>query len=194
MRLVKELLNGVFVLSTPRFLDNRGSFAVTFEAGAAADLGLPGHFVQDNLSVSSEPGTLRGIHLQLPPFSQGKLVRVLRGSIADVAVDLRPDSPTFGHHEVIELTAESGEQAWIPAGFGHAFCTLEPDTEVFYKVDAPYAPAAERTLAWNDPDVAVVWPLADEPILSDKDAAGLSLAEIMDAMAGSGGPGPSSGR
>jgi len=111
---------------------------------------------------------------------------VLRGSIADVAVDLRPGSPSFGHHEVIEVTAESGEQVWVPPGFGHAFCTLEPDTEVFYKVDAPYAPAAERTLAWNDPEVAVVWPLSDEPVLSDKDAAGLSFAEIMAAIAGSG--------
>lgn len=190
MRLVKELLNGVFVLSTPRFFDNRGSFAVTFEAGAAADVGIPDHFVQDNLSVSAQPGTIRGIHLQLPPYSQGKLVRVLRGSIADVAVDLRPDSPTFGHHEVIELSAESGEQAWIPPGFGHGFCTLEPDTEVFYKVDAPYAPAAERTLAWNDPEVAVVWPLAGDPVLSDKDAVGLSFDEIMAAIAGSDRQGP----
>lgn len=185
MRLVKELLNGVFVLVSPRYLDNRGSFAVTFEVDAAAELGIPGHFVQDNLSLSCEAETIRGIHLQLPPHAQGKLVRVQRGSIADVVVDLRAGSPTFGQHELIELTAESGEQVWIPPGFGHAFCTLQPDTEVFYKVDAPYAPAAERTLAWNDPSLSVVWPLSGDPVLSDKDAAGLSFDEVVAAMAAS---------
>lgn len=184
VQLVRGVLNGVIVVSVPRFEDNRGSFMVTFEEKAEAQLGLPTHFVQDNLSVSAHVGTIRGIHLQLPPFAQGKLVRVQRGRIVDLVVDLRPSSPSFGQHELIELSAETGHLLWVPPGFGHGFCTLEPATEVSYKVDAAYAPAAERTLAWDDPTVGVAWPVGpDGPVLSDKDARGLSFAEVVDELA-----------
>ena len=184
VHLVKGVLNGVIVASTPRFADNRGAFTVTFEEKAAAGLGVPTHFVQDNLSVSDRPGTIRGIHLQLPPYAQGKLVRVLRGRIADLVVDLRPTSPSYRRHELIELGAAGGEVLWVPPGFGHGFCTLEPDTEVFYKVDAPYAPSAERTLAWDDPTVGVPWPVLDvtpdgRPTLSDRDRTNPTLADLV---------------
>lgn len=180
MRPLKELLNGAVLISTPRFGDDRGEFMVTYESDQAAALGLVEPFVQDNQSVSTHANTLRGIHLQLAPFEQGKLVRVLRGSILDVIVDLRPGSESHGEHESIELQAGSGEQLWVPRGFGHGFCTLEPDTEVFYKVDNTYNPAAERTLAWDDPTLGIEWPVDHGgPVLSDKDAVGLSFAEIV---------------
>lgn len=180
MKETTPVLNGAFVLTTPSFGDDRGSFTVTYERSQAEAVGLTKPFVQDNHSISAPVHTLRGIHLQLPPFAQGKLVRVLRGRILDVVVDLRPDSPTRGEHAAVELAAGSGEQLWVPAGFGHAFCTLEPDTEVFYKVDAAYAPDHERSLAWDDPALGIEWP-ADmtEPVLSAKDAVGSDLATIL---------------
>jgi dTDP-4-dehydrorhamnose 3,5-epimerase len=183
MKILATHLNDVLELSTPRFADDRGSFAVTFEAGAAQELGLPTVFVQDNHSVSVPVGTLRGLHLQLPPCAQGKLVRVVRGRVIDVVVDLRPGSPTRGRHAAIELDAERGNQLWVPRGFAHGFCTTEPETEVIYKVDAPYAPVAERTLAWNDPTLGIDWPVDEASVtLAAKDAAGLSLQEIIEEI------------
>ena len=183
MRTVSQLLGGALVVAHPSFADDRGAFAVPFEADAAAAAGLPSRFVQDNHSVSYKAGTIRGIHLQLPPNEQGKLVRVLRGRIFDVVVDLRTDSPTKGQHASVELGADDENLLWVPAGFGHAFCTLEPDTEVFYKVDAPYAPSAEVSIAWNDPELGIDWPLdQQQPVLSAKDAVGLSLTEALVAI------------
>ena len=183
MRSIENLLGGVALIESRRFADARGSFTVLWEERASEAVGLPTRFVQDNCSLSTGIGTVRGLHLQLPPHQQGKLVRVVAGCIVDVFVDLRPGSPTHGHHGMIELSAGDGRQLWIPPGFAHGFCTLEPDTEVFYKVDAAYMPAAERTLAWNDPALGIEWPVDPASVvLSDKDAAGWSLPEIVGAI------------
>lgn len=185
MKILATHLNDVLELSTPRFGDDRGSFAVTFEVGAAEAVGVPTVFVQDNHSVSAPVGTLRGLHLQLPPFAQGKLVRVVKGRILDVVVDLRPGSPRRGEHAVIQLDADAGNQVWVPRGFAHGFCTTEPDTEVVYKVDARYAPEAERSLAWNDPTIGIDWPVTEaEVTLADKDRNGLSYQEIINEIDG----------
>jgi len=187
LRTVSQLLGEALVVAFPRFTDDRGAFAVPYEAKAAADVGLPSRFVQDNHSLSHRAGTIRGIHLQLPPHEQGKLVRVLRGRVVDVVVDLRPDSPTVGRHETIELAGDDELAIWIPPGFGHAFCTLEADSEVFYKVDAPYQPSAELTIAWDDPTLAIDWPVtAADVVLSGKDRHGVSLADALNAIKGSG--------
>lgn len=183
MKVVATYLGDVLELSTPCFGDDRGSFAVTFEVGAAASVGMIEPFVQDNHSVSVPVGTLRGMHLQLAPHSQGKLVRVVTGRILDVVVDLRPGSPTRGEHASIELDAVTGNQLWVPRGFGHGFCTLEPDTEVIYKVDNAYTPAAERSLAWNDPTVGIKWPVTEETVtLAAKDREGQSYQQIIDEI------------
>jgi dTDP-4-dehydrorhamnose 3,5-epimerase len=167
-----------------RFEDPRGSFAVTFQADVAQAAGLTRSFVQDNRSLSRPVGTVRGLHLQLPPWEQGKLVEVLRGRIVDVFVDLRPGSATQGHHGSVELCGDDARHLWVPPGFAHGFCTLEPDTEVAYKVDAPYRPEAEWTLAWDDPTLAIDWPVdRDRAVLSDKDGDGHPLAETVAAIA-----------
>lgn len=168
-------------LITPRrFGDDRGWFVETFSARRWAEAGIVGDFLQDNHSYSRDAGTLRGLHFQTPPFAQGKLVRCVRGAIWDVAVDLRRGSPTYGRHVAAELTAETGTQIWVPAGFAHGFVTLQPDTEVEYKVTAYYAPDNDAGLAWNDPDLAIPWPLpkGGGPVLSGKDAKLGRLADF----------------
>lgn len=186
MKLVRELLAGAKVLAMPRFEDDRGSFSVPFEQTAARHAGLPDRFVQDNHSISKLPGTIRGIHLQLPPYEQGKLVRVLRGRVFDVVVDLRPDSPTVGRWTSVEL-ASGPQQLWIPPGLGHGFCTLEPDTEVFYKVDSPYKPSHELSLRWDDPELGIDWGFdPDQVVLSDKDARGMGLTRVLEAIESAG--------
>lgn len=161
------------VLVTPRRRgDRRGFFAETWNAARFAENGIDGPFVQDNHSLSAARGTLRGLHCQIFSSTQGKLVRVIRGAIWDVAVDLRVGSPSYGKHVAAELSAANFTQLWIPPGFLHGFCTLEPDTEVVYKVShAGYDPAAERGVIWNDPHLALPWPaVADPATLSVKDA------------------------
>ncbi len=161
---------GVMLLTPTQFNDARGKFVETWQAARFTEFGIPGPFVQDNHSVSVHAGTVRGLHLQLPPFEQGKLVRVVRGRIWDVAVDVRPGSPTFGRHAAAELSAENWRQLWIPAGFLHGFCTLEPDTEVVYKVTAAYDRGSERGVIWNDPQLALPWPVKPgDVLLSEKD-------------------------
>jgi dTDP-4-dehydrorhamnose 3,5-epimerase len=160
----------IILVRPNRFGDARGWFSETYSRERYAALGIDCLFVQDNHSMSREPGVLRGLHWQAPPHGQAKLVRCVRGAIWDVAVDARRGSPTFGRWVSAELTADNGHQLFVPVGFAHGFVTLAPDSEVEYKVSASYAPASEGGVLWNDPDLALPWPLpAGGPILSPKD-------------------------
>ncbi len=150
--------------------DSRGFFSETYNGRDLEAVGITTVFVQDNHSLSGPRGTVRGLHYQLPPFAQDKLLRVVRGSVMDVAVDLRRGSPTFGHHVSVVISAEDWTQVLVPAGFAHGFCTLEPDTEVIYKVSDYYAPDHDRGILWNDPDLGIEWPVGTEDaLLSEKD-------------------------
>jgi len=163
-------ISGVLLLKSRYFHDARGYFVETFNARAADAAGLTAQFVQDNQALSLKRGTVRALHFQIPPRAQAKLVRVLRGSIYDVAVDLRSGSPSYGRWVAVTLSAQSGEQIFVPRGFAHGYCTLEDNTEVAYKVDDYYAPDCERGLLWNDPALGIAWPVAAaEAVLSDKD-------------------------
>ena len=163
-------IEAVKILEPRRFADSRGYFCETWNKARLASLGIDFDFVQDNESASTLVGTVRGLHLQKPPSGQVKLVRVLRGCILDVAVDLRRSSPTYGRHVAVELSGQNGRQLLIPIGFAHGFCTLEPDTLISYKVSAPYVPRDDLGLAWDDPDLAIAWPVAHgAALLSDKD-------------------------
>lgn len=168
---IEELpLPGAFVLTPKRFGDERGFFSETFSARAFEEVAPGVTFIQDNHSLSRDVGVLRGLHFQLPPHAQGKLVRVPKGRVVDVIVDLRIGSPTYGQHASVELSSDNWKQLWVPAGFAHAFCTLEPDTEFCYKVTSFYAPESDSGLAFDDPDLAIEWPFPPEDlILSDKD-------------------------
>ncbi|WP_309091628.1 dTDP-4-dehydrorhamnose 3,5-epimerase [Phenylobacterium sp.] len=149
----------VLFLRPRRFSDDRGWFSETYSERREASLGLRTRFVQDNQSFSAAAGTIRGLHYQRPPRAQAKLVRCLRGSIMDYAVDIRQGSPTYGQHVGARLTAAGGEQLYIPIGFAHGFITLEPEVEVAYKVSDFYAPECEDGVIWNDPEVGIDWPL-----------------------------------
>jgi dTDP-4-dehydrorhamnose 3,5-epimerase len=150
--------------------DARGFFSETFSARALAEAGISSPFVQDNHSLSVAKGVVRGLHFQIPPYAQGKLVRVTRGAIFDVAVDIRAGSPTFGRYVAEILSAENWHQLWVPKGFAHGYCTLEPDTEVVYKVTEYYAPQHDRGISWDDPAIAIRWPVdAESAVLSEKD-------------------------
>lgn len=171
MQAVELDIAGVWLITPKRHEDRRGSFTETYSSRALAELGIDCVFVQDNQSHSRAAGTLRGLHFQRPPKAQGKLVRVLRGRILDVCVDLRRSSPHFGGHVAAELSAREGNQIFVPAGFAHGFCTLEPDTEIAYKVDEHYAPDHDDGIAWNDPALAIDWPVTEADIvISPKDA------------------------
>jgi dTDP-4-dehydrorhamnose 3,5-epimerase len=159
------------LLKPRRFSDPRGYFVEIYNERVFAAAGITTKFVQDNQSYSAAKGTVRGLHFQLPPAAQAKLVRVLQGSVYDVAIDLRAGSPTYGESDGATLTADGGEQLFVPRGFAHGFCTLEPGTMVAYKVDEFYAPASDSGFIWNDPALAVPWPVgAADAVLSDKDA------------------------
>lgn len=175
-----EFCLSVLLVRPRRFRDARGWFSESWNAARFAQWGIDVSFVQDNHSYSAPAFTLRGLHFQTPPFAQAKLVRCTRGTIYDVAVDIRPDSPTYRQWVAAELSAEAGDQLFIPAGYAHAFLTLTPDCEVMYKVDAPYAPDADGGIRWDDPDLAIDWPLpaGTAPLLSDKDAALPPLAAL----------------
>lgn len=166
------------VLIPRRFEDERGWFSETWNRSRLEQAGIDHDFCQDNHSLSRPAGTLRGMHFQTPPFAQTKLVRCLRGRIFDVVVDVRRASPTFGQWLGIELSADSGKQLLIPAGYAHGFQTLEPDCEIAYKVDAPYSAACDSGFAWDDLAVAIDWPLHGTPVLSDKDRALPPLAQL----------------
>lgn len=177
MNVIETASPGVLIIEPRVFGDQRGFFMETWNAAGFAAAGLNLSFVQDNHS-RSQKGVLRGLHFQ-NPGPQGKLVRVTNGAVFDVAVDLRQSSPHFGKWVGVELSAANKRMFWVPEGFAHGFLTLEDDTDFLYKCTAPYAPQSEQTLAWDDPAVSIEWPVAGlDPIISEKDARGLSLAHV----------------
>lgn len=164
------LIPEVIVIRSRKFEDRRGYFTETWSQDVSRALGVTGQFVQDNESCSRQAGTLRGLHFQRQPFEQAKLLRVLTGAVYDVVVDLRPGSPTFRSWCTATLHAGNAEQLYVPRGFAHGFVTLEPNTIVAYKVDAPYAPRSEAGIRWDDPTLAIDWPVEPENvILSERD-------------------------
>jgi dTDP-4-dehydrorhamnose 3,5-epimerase len=167
-------------LYTPKvFADARGWFREVYSQRALAPQLGDAAFVQDNHSASTAAGTIRGLHFQSPPMAQDKLVRVLRGSILDVAVDIRRTSPSYGRHVAAKLDAKAGRQIFVPKGFAHGFVTLEPDTEVFYKVTAYYSAEHDRGMLWNDPNLAINWGVAaQQAVVSDKDKALPRFADL----------------
>ena len=168
----------VKLLRPKKFGDHRGFFSETYSKRAFEAAGLPLEFVQDNQSLSAEVGTVRGLHYQLAPFAQDKLLRVVRGAVFDVAVDIRRGSPTFGQHVSAIISAAEWNQILVPVGFAHGFCTLEPDTEVIYKVTNFYSPEHDRGILWNDPALGIEWPVAAAAArLSDKDHNNPCLAQ-----------------
>jgi dTDP-4-dehydrorhamnose 3,5-epimerase len=176
MKVRETPLGGLLVLTPQIFKDSRGEFSESFNLRKIEQAGLPGVWVQDNFSLSKK-NVLRGIHYQITQ-PQGKLVRVTHGAVLDVAVDLRRSSETFGQHFAIELSGESGDMLWIPAGFGHAFLALTDQVGFAYKVTDYYSPSGERTIVWNDPEIGIPWPVDPATaIVSDKDRAGSLLRD-----------------
>ena len=176
MKIETTALPGVLLLTPAIYRDERGAFSETFNLRRMVEAGLPANWVQDNFSLSKKD-VLRGIHYQIVQ-PQGKLVRVTHGAVLDVAVDLRRNSPAFGRHVAVELSGENGRMLWIPEGFGHAFLVLSDVAGFAYKVTDYYAPGGDRTILWNDPDLAIHWPLAGtQPIVSDKDRKGAALRD-----------------
>ena len=181
LRFEPTRLPDVILVVPPRFGDERGYFCETYHRGKFDEGGIGVEFVQDNQSFSRPAGTLRGLHYQLPPRAQDKLVRCLKGRILDVAVDIRRGSPTFGQHVAVELTADGGEQLFVPKGFAHGFATLEPECVVAYKCSDAYSPQHERGVAWDDPALEIDWQVdAASCLLSAKDRDNPVLAEQPD--------------
>ena len=174
-----QAIPDVVLVRPATFGDARGWFRETYSRNRYEAAGIAGEFVQDNHSYSAPANTVRGLHFQRRPQPQGKLVRVLRGRIFDVAVDIRRGSPTYGRHVAVELSAAGGEQLWVPVGFAHGFCTLEPDCEVAYKVTAYYSAEHDAGISWIDPDLGIAWPCTpEEAALSAKDTAAPRLRDI----------------
>lgn len=169
MEFQETSLKGAYIIKPKVFQDERGFFLESYSKKVFAEHGIDAEFVQDNHSLSVKKGVLRGLHFQLPPNEQAKLVRVTRGKVYDVVVDIRKNSPTYGKWEGFEISAETFEMLFIPRGFAHAFLTLEDNTEFMYKVDNFYAPGSDSGIIWNDPDLNIDWPIKD-PTLSEKDA------------------------
>ena len=170
MRVQELAIPAIKVLTPARLRDGRGFLSEVYNRRTLARAGIDTDFVQDNHSLSAERGTVRGLHFQIPPHAQHKLVRVVRGAVFDVAVDLRRSSPTYGRHASVVLSAGAWNQVLVPAGFAHGFVTLEPNSEVVYKTSDHHAPDHDRGLLWNDPLLDIPWPIAEnEAILSDKD-------------------------
>jgi dTDP-4-dehydrorhamnose 3,5-epimerase len=170
MEVVETAIEDVKILSLNRYVDERGFLSETYKRSALVRVGIGDVFVQENHSLSLTERTLRGLHFQCPPHAQAKLVRVVRGAIFDVAVDIRHSSSTFGKYVATELSAENWQQLYIPVGFAHGFLTLRPGSEVVYKLSAEYSPASDRGILWSDPDIGIPWPLGgSSPLLSEKD-------------------------
>ena len=178
MKAISSTIPGVILLEPKVFCDSRGYFFESFNQKTFEEaIGLSPRFVQENHSKSIK-GVLRGLHYQLPPKAQGKLVRIIQGEIFDVVVDIRKDSPTFGQWLSEVLTDHNKKQLWIPPGFAHGFLTLSETAEILYKATDFYAPECERCIAWNDPDIGIEWPLQSQPITSERDQCGLLLENI----------------
>jgi dTDP-4-dehydrorhamnose 3,5-epimerase len=172
-------IHPVTLIQPPKFGDERGFFSETYNKRAFAEAGIDIEFVQDNHTYSAAANTIRGLHFQTPPYAQDKLVRVVRGSILDVAVDVRAGSPTYGQHVSAVISAEKWNQILVPIGFAHGLRTLEPDTEVVYKVSNFYAPEHDKGLLWNDPELGIDWGVGDEIVqISDKDRRQPRLVDL----------------
>ena len=183
MNVVKTEIDGALIIEPKVFGDARGYFLETFNRRAFEEaVGHAVDFVQDNQSRSAK-GVLRGLHLQLPPHAQGKLVRCSRGRVCDVAVDVRPASPTLGRVILVELSEDNHRQLWVPPGLAHGFLVLSDSADLQYKVTGFYAPQAERSIRWDDPELGIAWPdVGVAPLVSDKDRAGLPAAAVMDEI------------
>jgi dTDP-4-dehydrorhamnose 3,5-epimerase len=180
MEIHRLSLDGVVEIIPKKFVDARGFFSETYSREGFRKAGMSQDWVQDNQSLSLQKGVLRGLHFQVAPFAQDKLIRVLKGSIFDVAVDIRKNSPTFRRWVSSTLSAAAFNQLFIPKGFAHGFLTLEPETEVLYKVSAPYAAECDRCISYADPSLGIAWPLALEAvIISDKDGKAPLLSEVI---------------
>lgn len=179
MRIERTAIEGVLIVRPEKHSDARGFFSETFKASVLREAGVEIDWVQDNHVYSVERGVLRGLHFQAPPAAQAKLIRVVRGAIYDVAVDLRSNSPTYGRHVAVELSAANWLQLLVPPGFAHGYCALTPETEVAYKVSAQHAPEREGGLLWNDPELGIAWPVSPEEVrLSPRDARWPRLSEL----------------
>lgn len=184
MEVVSLDIPAVKLIKPKKFADNRGFFSETYNKRALAEAGIDLEFVQDNHSLSVQKGVVRGLHFQTPPFAQDKLVRVVKGAIFDVAVDLRKGSPSFGHHVSAVISAGEWNQLLVPIGFAHGFCTLEPETEVIYKVSNYYAPEHDRGVLWNDAELGIDWPVTEsEALLAEKDLAWPRLGDLPEIFA-----------
>lgn len=183
MEVVSLGIPDVKIIKPKKVGDHRGFFSETYDKRSLASNGVDSEFVQDNHSLSLQKAVIRGLHFQTPPFAQDKLVRVVRGAIFDVAVDLRRGSPTYGRHVSAIISAKEWNEILVPIGFAHGFMTLEPDTEVIYKVSDYYSPAHDAGLLWNDPDLGIAWPISEsEAILSDKDRKLPRLNELSEVF------------
>jgi dTDP-4-dehydrorhamnose 3,5-epimerase len=179
MQVERLALPEVLLLTPRRMGDERGWFSETYVKRELEKAGVTDDFLQDNQAYSAQRGTLRGLHMQVPPAPIAKLVRCLRGAIFDVAVDVRAGSPSYGRWVGTELSSANGRQLYCPRGFAHAYVTLQPDTEVFYKIDGYYAPAAERGVRWNDPAIGIDWPIAEaDLVISERDRVLPFLADF----------------
>ncbi|MGQ7830295.1 dTDP-4-dehydrorhamnose 3,5-epimerase [Altererythrobacter sp. Z27] len=178
-KFIRHAIPEIIEVQPEKFGDYRGYFSEVFKQGLFEAEGIAADWIQDNQSYSAQVGTVRGLHFQVPPVAQAKLVRVLRGAIFDVAVDIRKGSPTYGEWVGIELSATVLNQLYVPVGFAHCFMTLEPDTEVLYKVSAPYSREHEGSIFWADKDLGIAWPdTGGAPVLSEKDEVAPSFADF----------------
>jgi dTDP-4-dehydrorhamnose 3,5-epimerase len=183
MQIERTDIEDIVVVVPTKRGDDRGFFSETYNRKFFAALGIDVEFVQDNHAYSADPGVLRGLHFQIPPRAQGKLVRCARGAILDVSVDIRQGSPSYGRHVAVELSAANWKQIWIPPGFAHGYVTLESDCEVIYKVTDYWAPECERGIAWNDPSLHIDWRIAPAKVtLSDKDRKNPPLAKAAEVF------------
>ncbi len=178
MEIIKRKISGVYEINIKPHTDSRGFFMRTFDTKFFKENDLERNWLQENHSRSEQKGIIRGLHFQLPPFTETKLVRCINGAVLDVFVDLRKDSKTFGQWDSIELSADNKKMIFIPRGFAHGFCTLSEESEILYKVDNVYSPESECGLIWDDKDLNIVWP-AKNPILSEKDKMNMTLSAFI---------------